>query len=405
MELERRAGESPLDHHKRLVYGKLVDKTLNDYDYTELSKYVYGKEYAPDVARRCMYGSRYTLELLDRESITTIDNSELSDSIEEQIRELRKERQRFFDQRREYNKLLTVEGRQEHLYESLINAANELNETIGTVYANDYPTDLTVGDDEAVLVLSDWHYGMITDNIYNKYNTQICRERVKNIVNSASQRLLLHNIRKLHVLVLGDLIHGCVHVTARVASEELVCDQIMQVSELLAQSIQELSHYVEETIVYTTYGNHARTVQNKKDSIHRDNLERLVPWWLRQRLGNEENIIIAPESETEFLFVKAAGHDICAAHGDLDGIDKSSVTALSTLFTRKLGKNVEYIVVGDKHHRESLENIGVSASICGALCGTDDYANGKRLYSTPAQLMLIVNPYYGVDAEYRLKCG
>ena len=61
--LSRREGESVVEHHKRIVMGKLVDKTLSDYDYTELAKYAYGKEYAPDVARRMFYGSRKTLDL------------------------------------------------------------------------------------------------------------------------------------------------------------------------------------------------------------------------------------------------------------------------------------------------------------------------------------------------------
>lgn len=42
--------------------------------------------------------------------------------------------------------------------------------------------------------------------------------------------------------------------------------------------------------------------------------------------------------------------------------------------------------------------------ICGSLCGTDDYANDKRLFSYPSQLLLIVNEENGVDAEYKLKC-
>ena len=47
----------------------------------------------------------------------------------------------------------------------------------------------------------------------------------------------------------------------------------------------------------------------------------------------------------------------------------------------------------------------MTAIICGALCGSDDYANGKRLYSTPSQMLLIVSPHNGVDAEYRIACA
>jgi len=69
MELNKKDNESKFDFHKRLIYGKLIDKTLLDEDYTELSKLVYDKEYSSDVARRMMYGSRYTLELFENEQV------------------------------------------------------------------------------------------------------------------------------------------------------------------------------------------------------------------------------------------------------------------------------------------------------------------------------------------------
>lgn len=404
MEIAKRDNESPLQYHKRLIYGKLVDKTLSDMDYTELSKLVYGQDYSSDVARRMMYGSRRTLELMDKERASNTVNSSIMSEVDSKMAELRKERQRFFDQRREYNKLLTLSGRQEHLYESLIASASDLVNTVGTLYDGETPT-IEVSDNEAVLVFADWHYGMTTDNVFNKFNTNICRERIKKVVYSAKQRLLLHKCKRLHIVVLGDLVHGAIHTSARVASEELVCEQMMQVSEVLAQSIGELSRCVENVVVYVTYGNHGRTIQNKNDSIHRDNMERIIPWWLTERLSNmgTNNVVVAPDTECEFLFITAAGHELCAAHGDLD-MARASPRLLPVLFQKKYGKDIEYILLADKHHRESFEELGVTAQICGALCGSDDYANGKRLYSTPSQLMLIINPEDGVDAEYQLKC-
>lgn len=407
--LLRRAGESDLQYHRRLVYGKLIDKTLSDYDYVELSKYVYGKQYAADVARRHMYGSKYTLQLLEKEQIQNTQNTSIITDIDAKIDELKRERQKFFDQRREYNKIQAEAGRREHLYERLGQAADELSETVGDVFAGQ--TALDVCDNEAVLVFSDWHYGMVTHNTFNTYNTDICKERVQEVVTKASSRIAQNKCSKLHVVVLGDIFHGAIHASARVASEELTADQLMQASEILAQAIIFLSQYVEETHIYITYGNHARTVQSKQDSIHRDNMERLIPWWLKTRILAEErvsgeslNINIAPESDTEFLLLNVCGHDICAAHGDLDSV-KASPRMLSTLFHKKYGKDIEYILLGDKHHREDFEELGVTSMLCGALCGSDDYANGKRLFSTPSQMLLIFNPEDGLDAEYRIKCN
>lgn len=403
MSIERLPGESELQYHKRLVYGKLVDKTLADVDYAELAEDAYGQSYSSDFARRMMYGSCKTLQLMDECAEADIQVDSQSDLDMKRI-EFQKERQKFFDQRREYGKLVTESGRFEHLCDTLRAAAQNLDNTIGQLTFAHEPRFADAGDNEGVLVLSDWHYGMVTDNAFNKYNTEICKSRVQNLVDMAAQRLLLHRCHRLHVVVLGDLVNGGIHTSARVASEELVCDQIMAVSEILAQAINELSQYVEETVVYVTYGNHGRTIPNKKDNIHRDNLERLIPWWLKLRLQGNDSVTMADDSGTEFLFINAAGHDICASHGDLDTV-KTSPRLLSTLFFKRFGKDIEYILLGDKHHRESFEELGVTAIICGALCGSDDYANGKRLYSTPSQMLLIVSPHNGVDAEYRIACA
>lgn len=403
MQLDKVSGESDLTYHKRLVYGKLVDKTLEDYDYSELAKYVYGRDYSSDVARRMMYGSRATLDLIEKEAERGAGLDLLAD-VESKRIELAKERQRFFDQRREYNKLISESSRAEHLYESLIAAAENLPQTVGEMF----PDSLIFGDDysdsDAVLVLCDWHYGMTAKNVFNQYDTDICKSRVSHVVDSAISRIRLHRCRNLHIVVLGDLFHGAIHCSARVASEELVCDQIMQVSEILAQAIGELSEYVESVNVYMTYGNHGRTVQNKKDNIHRDNIERLIPWWLTWRLRDNQNVTIQDESDSEFLLFNIRGHDFCASHGDLDSV-KNSPRLLTSLFQKQCGRDIEYILLGDKHHRESFDELGVTSMICGSLCGTDDYANDHRLYSTPAQMLLIVDEENGVDAEYALKCG
>lgn len=406
MDLERKIGESDIAYHKRLVYGKLEDKTLSGVDYDELSRYLYGKQFSRDVARRLTYGSYRTLKIMDSQVANTPSKEDLSFEIAEQTRELQKERQRYFDQRREYKKMLSEEGRREHLEAALAVAAGKLDETVGRIFPDaniiDYLNSIESGT-EAVLVFSDWHYGMVADNVFNKYNTKICAERVERVVHQAVNRMLLHRCSKLHIVILGDVMHGAIHTSARVASEELAADQLMQVSEILAQAIEYLSQFVEHTLVYTTYGNHARTIQNKKDSIHRDNMERIVPWWLRQRLKGLDGITIVSEEENEFLFIEACGHQFVAAHGDMDSV-KSSPRLLATLFQKKYGMDIEYVLLGDKHHRESFDEVGICAMICGSLCGTDDYANSKRLYSQPEQLLLIVTEDDGVDAEYRIKC-
>lgn len=395
--LFQRNNENDFQYHKRLIYGKLEDKTLADYDYSELSRYVYGKEYSPDVARRMMYGSKRTLDLMS--DAATHESDTVMSDIDKRMMDLRKEQQKFYDQRRELNKILMKEARNEHLEEVIkeaVSSLDVLNMHDGSELIFD--TEET----EAVLVFSDWHYGMTTDNIFNRYNTDICRYRVGEIVKSAIKRIRLHKCDKLHIILLGDFVHGALRASTRVASEELVVDQLINVSEILAQSINELSQHVNSVNVYSTYGNHARVIPDKKDSIHSDNYERIIGWWLEQRFLNNAKVKVIYDEVWEFVIAKVCGHDLCAVHGDIDTV-KTSPRLLTSLFYKEFGLDIEYIILGDKHHRESFEELGVTSMICGSLCGADDYANDKRLYSMPGQLLLIFN-YDGLDAEYRLKC-
>lgn len=401
MNLEQLHGESDLDYQRRLIYGKLVDKTLADIDFSELANLVYGQDYSSDVARRMMYGSRKTLELVDKEMERLSVAAQTSES-DVKIRELKAERQKMFDQRRELNKIERDIARQEYIDSKLIEAAESLNETIGPLFGEAMYADNEIENSEAVLVFSDWHYGMVVENVFNKYDTDICKDRVQAVVNNAINRIKVHKCNALHLILLGDAFHGAIHTSVRVASEELVVDQIMQVSEIIAQAINALSMFVPNVYVYTTYGNHGRVVSNKKDNIHKDNLERIVGWWLKQRLKDNERVTMMPDSGTEFVFVNACGHDICAVHGDLDSV-RTSPRLLTTLFFKEYQKNIECIILGDKHHRESFEELGVVSMICGALCGSDDYANEKRLFSKPNQLLLIFDEN-GLDAEYRIRC-
>jgi len=126
--------------------------------------------------------------------------------------------------------------------------------------------------------------------VWETYDTDICISRAAELCIAATQRLRLHRCKVAHIVLLGDMAHGAIHTSARVASEELVCDQIMNVSEVLAQFISMIADNVESTCVHSTYGNHLRTVQIKDDNIHADNMEKIIPWWLKQRLKDRSDV-------------------------------------------------------------------------------------------------------------------
>lgn len=319
--------------------------------------------------------------------------------IETKTKELFKAKKQFQDQRRECRKFWTAEARFDNLTEKLIESVNHLCK-IKPLTFEDYI--INAGNSEAVIAWADWHYGMVTDNIWNQYNTDICRQRVSKFVSKAIKYIQRHNVKVLHIMLLGDAAHGSIHTGCRVASEEDVCDQLMQSSEIMAEAINELSSYVSEVNVYATYGNHLRTIQNKNDSIHSDNMEKIIPWWLEQRLQNNNKVNIVKSDYYEFIYLNVCGYNIVGAHGDLEKFKQFGLT-VNTLFTKKYGKTIDYTVSADKHHIEEFETMGIESILVRSLCGTDEYANNNRLYSAPGQTLMIFTPEDGRECTYNIK--
>ena len=326
------------------------------------------------------------------------DNS-YTNELQDQIDELYKAKRLLADQRREYNKMLVSDARADNLAEKLIEAANLVP---FKNYSNVFTFKSEDSVEEAVLCLSDWHYGQVSDNIWNKYDTNICLQRVSKLFEKVASALMEHEVKTLHVALLGDFVNGSIHTGCRVASEENTCEQLMHVSEILANFINVISVYVDRVNIYSTYGNHARTIQNKNDSIHADNMERVIPWWLKQRLKDNVKVDVVDNEYYEFIYFDVCGYNVVCTHGDLDKFNDLGVV-VNSLFTKKYGKTIDYTFSGDKHHLEAFEQFGIESTLVGSLCGTDEYANNKRLYSHPMQTLCIFTPEDGKLCSYNIK--
>lgn len=350
-------------------------------------------------AQQTIFGGAFVAEYFKNKYSTQNNDDKYLKELQIQKDELYKIKRQIYDQRREYNKLLVSDARAEHLTEELIAVAKQLNKEKPLQF-DKYIIDYS--DRESIICFADWHYGMVTDNIFNTYNTEICRQRVELLVAKAKKHLQLYKPRVLHVLLLGDSAHGAIHTGVRVASEEDTCDQLMHVAELMAEAINELANEVEYTKVYSTYGNHLRTIQNKNDSIHSDNMEKIVPWWMKQRFQNREDIEIVYAEFKEFIKLNVLGYNIVCTHGDLDKFKDLGVT-VNTIFSKLYGVAIDYTISADKHHLEEFEQFGIESILVRSLAGTDDYANDHRLYSKAGQSMFIFNKEEGREATLNIK--
>lgn len=370
------------------IFEKINGKS--DLDWSEIRE-VHGLDCHPDTLRKAAVGIKMAADA----GVLNFEKADTSAYAEAQIA-----KRQFYDQRREYNKVLTEEARQRHLDEELIRCAEALNRE-KILRRIPILKPISINSNEAVLFLADWHFGMNANNVWNQYSPQIADQRISQLMEEVIDKVYCNKVSKLHVVILGDMLAGSIHTSIRVQCNETVVDQLMQVSERLAELISALADSVAETEVYCTYGNHARVIANLNDSIHADNMERIIPFWLKQRLKDREDIIMNEGGAYELLRIVACGHEIAAVHGDLDAGKNNSMLTMSMLYEKNFGHKMEYLVLGHWHKRYTDENLGIEQIGVGSLCGTDEYAKNKRLFSKPSQTLLIFDAD-GLDSIHNI---
>lgn len=391
--LTKMPNETDLAYHKRLIYGKLVDGTLADEDYSELSPYVYGREYSTDVARRMMYGSKRTLEIMSEGIEQSFTSDDVLSELEEKKIALQKEKQKMFDQRSALSKLIRERSRQEELNEILIRAVQD-----GNLPQLDYtPSDIVTSDNDILVSLNDIHYGANVDNYWNKYNSDICRSMMCRYLDRIIEIGRLHNSENCIVWENGDAISGNIHHSIAVTNKENVIEQVIGVSELISEFLAELSKHFTTVQFASVSGNHSR-IDMKDRALKDERLDDLIEWYLSARLQNFENIIIGigDKVDSTMYLIDVRGKTYCGIHGDYDG----SATKIQTLQT--MARRPLYAVLsGHLHHCRIDEVHGIKTVMSGSFLGMDDFCVSKRIYGRPEQIVCICDGS-GVRCSYNI---
>ena len=364
------------------MYGKLVDKTLGDVDYTELSELAYGQSYSSDVARRMFYGSKRTLELISAEEASKIDDVNILSELDEKMIELRKERQKFYDQRNAFNKIVRERSRQDELNEIIIDAIHN-----GELPRLNYERNIIEPSSNDLLVsLNDLHYGAVHSNYWNEYNSDIAKDMMANYLDRIINIADTHNSENCIVWENGDAISGAIHRSIQITNKENVIEQVMGASELIAEFIAELSKHFRTVKFVSVSGNHSRIDPNKDNALVDERLDDLIEWYIAARLQNFENIEIGAgeKIDSTMYLIDIRGKNYCGIHGDFDG-SASKVQSLQTM----VGRPVYAVLSGHMHHNKVDEVQGVKTVMAGSFLGMDDYCVQKRIYGKPEQMVCV----------------
>lgn len=317
---------------------------------------------------------------LREENPTGMNTDELAE-LEEQKLELEKEKIKARDQKRIMNTKLRSLARLEHLGNHLENVLEEIE-----------PIKLPVVDiqkdseKEAMVVISDEHVGMKIDSRFNTYNIEIAKERLAKLQKETMDKVEKEGINKLYIAHLGDGIHGAIHTTARIESEENVIQQIITLAYMLESFVEDFVQKGIEVIFCSVAGNHSRAIPNKKDSLGTaENFERLLTVFLGKAFNQFDNYKQIDDEEG-IIVLDIKGKTVVLAHADLDR-GNGVVTKLNDM----LNLSIDYIFTGHVHNAFYKEHGNAVQYGVGSLCGLDQYAVSGRFSGRPSQLISTFN--------------
>lgn len=348
---------------------------------------MYGQGYNSDVARRMMYGSYRTLQKMDEdvESRVVSEGDSVSKSVEAQLFEMRKERQRIFDERSALNKVVRDRARQEELND-IISSAIMNNKTLPLLcHDGKQLTTNTSGENDLLVSLNDIHYGANVDNYWCCYNSTVCSQMIERYVEKIIAIGALHRSENCIIWANGDMISGNIHYQIAVSNNENLIEQVIGVSELIAQFIDALRPHFSNVKFVSVAGNHSR-VDQKDKSLLGERLDDLIGWYLKARMAccDDVQIEFGARIDPTMYLINVRGKNYVGVHGDYD----PTPAHIQTL--QAMAECPVYaVLLGHKHHNKQETVQGIRTIMSGSFLGMDDFCVQRRIYGRPEQLVCV----------------
>ena len=337
-----------LEQQLDLLKRKQKDSNIEWQDIADFRSDYNGESEHRDTIRK---GSKLLYEYLDAGWVHEPTSMSISES--DEIIRLKKERQKLSDARVEYNRQIRQEARKESYSEMVKRIICE----------NVEPTDLKVqyhtfnSNTDLLVHLTDIHTGIEINTWNNTFNQDILKERIEKFTSEILKIRDLHKSENCY-LVIGEILSGIIHNNLRLQNNMDLMEQFKYVSELISAMLIRIANHFNNIYVYVTPGNHSRISPKKEDALDGENMDVLLPFYLKARLQNIKNIDICENNiDSEIAMFNIKPDIVLLGHRHLNG--------LTTVYNAKV-----------------IES--------GCCSGTDQYAMSIRKTNRPEQTISVV---------------
>ena len=377
-------------NENRIDYIKRITNLRTEYGMS-YSEWCYlitgGADYSEDNSRKAYYVVEKMLPLISYQ--LELDEAKVKryNDLHSKEVQIQKERERQKDERRAYTNLVKSQARWEQILETLEIGLREADTSKFLDNVVKYEIE---EENEAVLMLSDTHIGMTINNALNVYNKEVCIKRFNKLVEQVLKNCKKNSVKRLNVIIAGDIIEGIINTSGRVTQNENVVEQIFTASELVTETLVRLSLSIPQIRVWNTNGNHARMSKDTKESLNGESFETIIYEYVKMRIEILKqrdkigwNIKFNENDYPDIAVVEIENCDklVVASHGTKDRSIKNNLSRINQFLDIK----ADYYLMGHVHHSAHEYNCYTN----GCLSGSNEYAQNQRYNNEPMQIMLI----------------
>lgn len=357
----------------------------NDYDWSEL-KDKYNVKCNPDTIRKgssTIFGGKFRTEYLKSKMTSENDNNsgDINPELDAKIQEMRKEKIKLSDARVEYNRLIRQEARKESYLDMVRKIISE------EVTPMNIPIHYNLFNSSTDLLchFTDIHTGIEIHNWKNNFDQGELKKRIEKYTSDILDIRGLHGSENCY-LVIGEILSGLIHNNLRLQNNMDLIEQFKYISELISAMLYRMANHFNHIYVYVTPGNHSRVSQKKEDSLDGENFDILLPFYLKARMQDINNITICDNTvEPEIAMFNIRGNTVFAAHGH-----KDSPANVVQNFTLMFKIKPDIVLLGHRHLNGLSTVYDTKVIESGSVSGTDNYATSIRKVNKPEQTVSVI---------------
>lgn len=365
---------------EELIYRVCSDKDLigSWQNVADILNELLGTEYTESKFRKQFQAFN---KMLSANRSKFVDSDEQIKEIEVQKRELEKERKKLSDARVDYNRLIRQEARKESYIDMVKRIICEdvepMNIPIHYILFNS-STDLLVH-------LTDIHMGIEIHNWKNDFDSDILKQRIEKFTSDILDIRGMHQSENCY-LVVGEILSGIIHNNLRLQNNMDLMEQFKYVSELISAMLSRMANHFNHIYVYTTPGNHSRISPKKEEALDGENMDILLPFYLKARMQNVKNITICDNTiEPEIAMFNIRGNNVFATHGH-----KDSPSSVVQNFTMMFNIKPDIVLLGHRHTNGLTTVYDTKVIESGCCSGSDNYAVSIRKVNKPEQTVSVI---------------